>query len=80
VVNLGLGVGYWILPRHASGPERGGRIVGLAFAMLNSGVLAVGLGQALGAPPALSLVGRLAEAAAAIIFAQHAWRRVKPLR
>jgi hypothetical protein len=78
VINLGLGVGYWILPRHASAPERGGWSVVLAAAMLNAGVLAVGLGQSLGAPPALSLLGRLAEAFAALIFARHAWRRVKP--
>jgi hypothetical protein len=70
--------GYWILPRHASGTERGGPSVVFAAALLNAGVLAVGWGQALGAPPTLSLVGRLAEASAAIVFARHAWRRVKP--
>ena len=72
VVNLGLGVGYWILPRHAQGAERGGRSVVLAAAMLNAGVLAVGLGQVFGAPSSLSVVGRLAEASAAMIFARHA--------
>ena len=66
-VNLGLGVGYWILPRHASGAERGGRGVVLAAAMLNAGVLAVGWGQSLGAPPALSLAGRLAAGVAGSI-------------
>ena len=80
VINLGLGVAYWILPRHASGPERGGRSVVLAAVLFNAGVVAVGLGQAFGAPSALALVGRLAEASGAIVFASHTWRRVKPFR
>lgn len=77
-VNLALGVGYWILPRHASGAERGAEgAVALAFVLLNAGVLSVGFGQAFGAPR-LPLAGRLAEAGAAAAFALHAWRRVKP--
>ena len=75
---LALGVAYWILPRRASDGERGGETaVALAGALLNAGVLSVGLGQGSGAP-VVPLIGRLAEAAAAGTFALHAWSRVKP--
>ena len=77
-MNLALGVAYWILPRRASDGERGGETaVALASALLNAGVLSVGLGQGSGAP-VVPLIGRLAEAAAAGTFALHAWSRVKP--
>ncbi|MGH7658727.1 MAG: hypothetical protein ACREL6_10880 [Gemmatimonadales bacterium] len=77
-VNLGLGVGYWILPRPPGGAEAGsGAVMVLAFALLNVGVLSVGAGEALDAT-VLPLLGRLAEASAAAAFAFHAWRRVRP--
>ena len=77
-MNLALGVAYWILPRRASDGERGSEaVITLAWAMLNVGVLSVGVGQGSDAPVA-PLIGRLAEAAAAGTFALHAWSRVKP--
>jgi hypothetical protein len=79
IVNLGFGVGYWILPRRADGAGRtGGAAVGVAFVLLNAGVLLVGIGQASGAPGIAPLLGRAAEAAAALTFAGHAWSRVRP--
>ena len=78
IVNLGIGVGYWILPRHAAGAERGGPAAALAGILLNAGVLLVGAGAALGAPFPLLVAGRAAEAGAAIAFAVHAWSRIKP--
>ncbi len=78
-VNLGIGVGYWILPRHAKGAERGSAaMAALAFGLLNAGVIAVGTGAAFGAPASVLVAGRLAEAAAAAAFALHAWGRIKP--
>jgi hypothetical protein len=77
-MNLALGVAYWILPRRGSDGERGGETaVALAGLLLNAGVLSAGLGQASGAP-LVSLIGRIAEAAAAATFAFHAWSRIKP--
>lgn len=78
IVNLGMGVGYWILPRHAAGAERGGSAAVVAAVLLNAGVLAVGAGAAIGAAPPVLVAGRAAEAGAAIAFALHAWTRVKP--
>ena len=50
-------------------------LASIAAAMLDTGVFALELRQSLGAPLALCLVGRLAEAT--IAFACHAWPRVK---
>lgn len=71
LANLALGVGYWILPKHATGPERGRRWpVIAAWFSLNVGVLLAGLRIA----PA---IGRAAELLAVILFAAHALPRVK---
>jgi len=77
-VQFALGVAFWILPRFRTGPERGREWPAwLAFLLLNVGVLAVGVGGALGAPAAVPLVGRVAEALAGAAFGVHAWPRVK---
>ena len=79
LVNLGFGVGYWILPARPDGSGRDADVqVGAAFALLNAGILLAGIGQALAAPGVIPLLGRVAEAAAAALFAAHAWRRVRP--
>lgn len=78
IVQLTMGVAFWILPRFGHGPARGDeRIAWLAFVLLNAGALAVGIGPAIGAPSSIALAGRVAEAAAAVAFAMHAWPRVK---
>jgi cbb3-type cytochrome oxidase subunit 1 len=79
-VQLAMGVGFWILPRFGQGPERGDeRPAWVAFVVLNIGVLLVALGGVLDAPAWSLVLGRVAEAAAAVAFALHAWPRVKPL-
>jgi heme/copper-type cytochrome/quinol oxidase subunit 1 len=79
-VQLAMGVAFWILPRFLQGPERGNEAMAwLAFGLLNAGVLLAAGGWLLGAPPAVPLLGRLAEAGAAMAFAVHAWPRIKPL-
>jgi hypothetical protein len=47
------------------------------LALLNAGVLAVGLGKILKAPTSVLVVGRLAEALAVFAFATHAWTRAQ---
>jgi cbb3-type cytochrome oxidase subunit 1 len=79
MVQLALGVAFWILPRFRSGRERGGeRLAWTAFALLNAGVLTTAISAALGAPNPSALLGRVAETLAAAAFALHAWPRVKP--
>ncbi len=78
LVNLVLGVAYWILPKHASGRERGHPAPAwAAVLLLNAGVPAAGC-AALAGVPTLLLAGRAAELAAVTCFVAHAWRRVKP--
>lgn len=79
VIQLVLGVAYWILPRRAderTGPGDGA--IWLAYVLVNGGVVAVGVAPLLGAPSSVALAGRVAELAAAAAFATHAWPRVRP--
>ena len=77
ILQLIMGVGFWILPRFHS--ARGNvRAAWLAYVLLNMGVLLAGLGPTLGASQFVALLGRSAEAGAALAFALHAWPRVKP--
>lgn len=76
-IQLAMGVAFWIFPRfwRSRGDEKP---VWLAFGLLNCGVWLAALGLFWAAPPWVTLLGRLAEASAAIAFALHAWSRVKP--
>ncbi len=77
MLQLAMGVAYWILPRFRT--SRGdSRPAWAALALLNVGIVLVGLGAALSWPPALLATGRAAELAAVAAFALHAWPRVKP--
>ncbi|NIR45320.1 MAG: hypothetical protein GWN99_12955 [Gemmatimonadetes bacterium] len=79
IVQLTMGVAFWILPRFPEGPKRGNVAAAwLAFVALNAGVLSVVAGTTLGPMPGYVLAGRSAEAIAAAAFVVHAWPRVKP--
>jgi hypothetical protein len=78
-VQLAMGVAFWILPRFRPGPERGDeRPAWAAWALLNLGVLTAAMGAAALDSGTVIVVGRSAEALAAVAFARHAWPRVKP--
>jgi cbb3-type cytochrome oxidase subunit 1 len=80
-VQLALGVAFWIRPRLDAAGSRGNeRPVWTAFWLLNTGVLLAGVAPVLGAPPAVRLLGQAAEAVAIVIFAWHAWGRIRPAR
>jgi hypothetical protein len=77
MVQLAMGVAYWILPKHAQQPVRGRAAPVVAAALLiNAGVMGAGLGPALGRAD-LMVAGRLAELAAVLLFAGNAWPRIK---
>lgn len=77
-VNLGMGVAFWILPRSGTGSTRtGASQVLLAAALLNAGVLAVGLAPMLGAASWLPFGGRLAQAGGAGLFGVHVLTRIR---
>jgi len=80
LVQLTLGVSWWILPRFRSGAERGPEGLGwLAFGLVNAGAILAGVGRSVGLD-GLALAGRSAEALAAAAYAARAWPRVKPFR
>jgi hypothetical protein len=81
MVQLALGVAFWILPRFRSGADQGRQAPAwVAFALLNLGIQGVAIGGAAGAPSTLGLLGRCTEGLAAAAFALHAWPRVKVFR
>ncbi len=73
---LALGVATWILPRFQTARPRIG-LVWLALVLVNAGVVAVSVAPFVEAGATWTLLGRAAEAAAAILYALHAWPRVK---
>jgi hypothetical protein len=78
MVQLALGVAFWILPRFRSGPERGReRLAWLSYGLLNLGVMAAAVAPLIELPPVVPLLGHAAQGLAAGAFALHAWPRVK---
>jgi len=78
MVQLAMGVAWWILPKYPRLPERGPEApVWAAWILMNSGVLLAGVGRSAGAPDGVVLAGRAAELLAALAFAVAAWPRIK---
>lgn len=76
MVQLAMGVAFWILPRFRQ--QRGN--VGAAwaaFVLLNAGIWLAAAGALVSAAIWLPVLGRLLEAGAAAAFAISAWPRVK---
>lgn len=75
VLQLALGVGYWILPRvEGSRPRAGLAVSGIAA--LNVGMLCAVVGAGVGIERML-FAGRLVELVGAAAFIAHAWTRVR---
>ena len=81
VIQLVMGVATWIFPRFGVPQTAYGSdgAAWLAFALVNVGVWLAALGPLAAAPvaDALPLIGRLAEAVAAAVFAANVWARVR---
>lgn len=77
VVQLTLGVAFWILPRFWQAPRRGNtRGAYVAFALLNSGIWLVTVVPLLGLSGWWTALGRLLEIAAVVAFAHATWPRI----
>ncbi len=77
LIQLAMGVAFWILPRFGTGAPRGNEnLVWAAFFLVNLGVLLTAL--QLWLAPAL-LEGRVAEIAGVGLYIAGAWARVKPM-
>ena len=78
MVQLAMGVAWWILPKYPRLPERGPAApVWGAWLLLNVGVILAGAGRSVGAPDGVVVAGRVAELLAAAAFAAAAWPRIK---
>lgn len=76
LIQLAMGVVFWVIPRFSSGSSRGPvGLVWVSFALLNAGIL-IGILQYWFSE--VVLIGRIAEVAAAVLFIVGSWRRVKP--
>ena len=81
MVQLVIGVAYWILPRPADEPRDAHEgVMWAVFGMINAGVLLASLGGDPSLPRQFQLAGRILEIAAAGLFALHAWNRQRPYR
>ncbi len=78
LVQLTLGMAFWILPRFIQGAPRGREVwIELSFVLINLGIGWV-IAETIFAVQGLALVGRASEAGGALLFALGSWRRVKP--
>ncbi len=79
LVQLAMGVAFWILPRFRSGLPRGN--VNIAWGVLlflNIGVLMVAI-QPFTSMGLLALTGRILETSSVLLFVIVIWQRVKPI-
>lgn len=77
VVQLTMGVAFWILPRYWQKPRRPKEAYAqAAFVLLNLGIWLVIAGTTFRAGLWILFAGRLVELGAILLFARHAWRRV----
>ncbi|MBX3013129.1 MAG: hypothetical protein KF832_16545 [Caldilineaceae bacterium] len=77
-VQLVFGTAYWILPRFHN-QRRRQALAWLSFVLLNGGIGLVVIGSWPGSPQPMQLMGRLLEFASIVLFAAHAWPRIKPI-
>lgn len=76
LIQLAMGVAFWIIPRFSSGSPRGPvALAWVSFALLNTGIL-IGILQYWF--PDTVLLGRVAEVAAGFLFVFGSWQRIKP--
>jgi len=79
VLQLAMGVAYWILPKHAAGPPRGPETLAAGIhPLLNAGIVTSAVAWLAMLPPAVLAAGRALELSAVVLFAVAAWPRVKP--
>lgn len=77
MIQLTMGIAFWILPRFSSGAPRGNeQLSWLAFLLLNSGILFTAMDIPL-EMPWLILIGRILQVVGLISFVFGNWRRVK---
>jgi hypothetical protein len=78
LVQLAMGVAFWILPRHKNAAPRGNEtLVWMAFGLFNLGIACV-IAETTFALQGLTMLGRVLETGAVLVFVFSSWRRVRP--
>jgi hypothetical protein len=79
IVQLVIGVAFWMLPRFNREPVRGKEwLVWGAFIGLNAGILLVCAESIWTEISIAGTIGRIFEFTAIVLFAIHAWPRIRP--
>jgi cbb3-type cytochrome oxidase subunit 1 len=77
VVQLTMGVAFWILPRYWQKPQRpNALLVQIAFVLLNLGIWLVVAGTTFQAGRWVLFAGRIGEIGAIGLFVSHSWQRI----
>jgi len=80
IIQLVLGVAYWILPRFSHGPVRGNEALPwLSYVLINAGIWMDLLSPLFHEIPWLPALGKITQTAAGALFLTHAWPRIKPV-
>jgi hypothetical protein len=81
IIQLILGVAFWILPRFSRFPARGNEALAwISYLLINIGLWMELLSPLFKEFPWLPTLGRVIETGAAVMFVLHAWPRIKPAR
>ncbi|MBV6451260.1 MAG: hypothetical protein MHPDNHAH_01991 [Anaerolineales bacterium] len=76
LIQLAMGVAFWIIPRFSRGESRGPeRLVWFSFVFLNAGILFAAFQFWF---PVALITGRIMEVIAWVLFIFGSWRRIKP--
>ncbi len=78
VIQLAIGIAFWILPRFTGGSRGNVGLVWAAVIFLNVGIWVAIFVSLLRLPGQWMVVGRLLEGVAAVLFSVGAWKRIRP--
>jgi hypothetical protein len=77
LVQLAMGVAFWILPRFGQGAPRGNeKRIWMSFVLVNAGVLLVAAQLLV---PWMLAAGRVCEFGGLLLYVSSSWRRIKPM-
>lgn len=77
IIQITMGTAYWILPRYLKGSSRGNsQLARLMVVLLNAGIVVVIVDRLTNLVPRLSLLGRIFEVSAVILFITLHWQRI----
>lgn len=77
IIQLALGMAYWILPRYRGGSRGNETVLWITVGLLNAGVWSVACIGLFNLPGQYLAIGRILEGAAAGLFAFQVWRRIR---